>query len=84
MGWHTVPKSDDWKACTIAAAHAARQSLWVHCACGRQRFVEPEALAAECGVAVETPLLALAMRLRCSSCREKRVLVWHAPMRMAR
>jgi hypothetical protein len=81
MAWHRVPKNDDWKACTIAAAFGRRQSIWVHCVCGHQRFVEPSAFAADCGVDLGTPLLSLAMRLRCTVCNEKKVFVWPAPQR---
>jgi pentatricopeptide repeat protein len=47
MTWRTVPQNDDWRAVTVGKAALAGEMLWMHCYCGRRRFVKAVDLMAE-------------------------------------
>lgn len=79
MTWHTIPKDDAWKQVTLAYVVGRGKRIWVHCACGRNEMRDPTEFAAEKGLALTTPLLAIALRLRCQSCGKKQVQVWPDP-----
>jgi len=82
--WRTIPKDDAWKQVTLPHVEGLGQRVWVHCHCGRQRLLEPSAFAADVGVLMETPLLSIAIKLRCSACGEKHVQVWPEPYGIGR
>jgi len=79
MPWHAIPRDDAWRQVTLDHIHGLGQRIWVHCHCGRQRVVEPGAYAAETGISMSAPLLAIALRLRCKACGERTVQVWPEP-----
>jgi len=84
MSWHTIPRDDAWRQVTLAHIHSLGQRLWINCACHRERLVEPLAYAVETGLDPATPLLSIALRLRCSACGTRRVAVQPEPYGIGR
>jgi hypothetical protein len=79
MSWHPIPKDDAWRRVTLAHVEGLGQRLWIRCACGRERLVEPGVYSAETRVPMTTPLLAITVRLRCTSCGARKVHVRPEP-----
>lgn len=82
MAWHTIPRDDAWKQVTLAHVDALGRGIWIHCHCGRQKIVGPGAFAIELRLPMTTPLLSIALRMRCTACGEKKVQVWPEPYSM--
>ena len=68
--WHRFPKDDAWKACTLAYAERERVKLEPNCRnCQHKGQAKSGAeVSAWADVPMETPIIALALRLVCSTC----------------
>jgi len=68
--WHRFPKDDGWKSCTLAYTERQRFKLEPSCrnCWHRGAVMTPSEVAAWAGVAMDTPVIALAARLVCSRC----------------
>lgn len=80
MSWHKFPKDDAWKQVTLASVQALGNCIWIFCtACDHERTEDPAEFAHAKIIAMTTPLLLIASRLRCSKCGAKKALVWPEP-----
>jgi len=80
MSWHKFPKDDAWKQVTLASVEALGQRIWIRCnACEHERTENPAEFANAAALAMTTPLLLIASRLRCQKCGAKQALVWPDP-----
>jgi hypothetical protein len=84
MSWRSFAKDDAWKRVTLAHVAGLGQRVWIRCACGRERVVEMAEFSAETGVPMTTPLLAIALRMRCTRCGERKVKVAPEPYAIGR
>lgn len=74
MTWHRKPKDNAWKQVTPASVVASgTRELWLRCHCGHSVDVDALEFARGHGLDPErTPLLRIAMALRCTRCGEKK------------
>jgi hypothetical protein len=78
--WNPLPKDDAWKQCTLRGVVDAGQRLWLDCCgCNRHRYIGPLEWAEKHGVDLETPLLLISRRIRCSRCGRRAVKVKAEP-----
>ena len=80
MSWHKFPKDDAWKLVTLASIEALGHRVWIRCnVCAHERTEDPAEFARIAGIAMETPLLSIAYRLRCQKCGERKAHCWPEP-----
>jgi hypothetical protein len=78
--WHTEPKNDAWREVHLAHVESLGNRLWLRCnACGHSMTPEPCAFAAEHHLDMQTPLLLIARRLKCTRCNERKAHCWPEP-----
>ncbi len=80
MSWHQQPRDGEWRKVTLAYLEDLGQRLWIRCdACVHELLEKPSEFAHTSGVAMETPLLTISQRLRCSKCGEVKAHAWPEP-----
>ena len=79
MVWHRVPKDDAWKQVHLDYVAGLGVPLWIHCACGHQKLIDPMEFAAAHKLDRRTPLLRISQAMRCKRCGERKVSVWSKP-----
>ena len=69
--WHRFPKDDSWRQCTLASSVKNGDRYQPYCrSCWHSgRIMTPEEVSAWADVPMETPIIALAARLVCLTCR---------------
>jgi len=78
--WHTEPKNDAWREVHLAHVESLGSQLWLRCnACGHSLTPEPRAFANEHHLDMQTPLLMIAQRLKCTHCNERKAHCWPEP-----
>jgi hypothetical protein len=78
--YHQPPKDGAWKQVTIAhIIERDRRLILGCCGCQREQKVWPQAYAEKHGVPLETPLLALQRRIRCTTCKARIVHIMPEP-----
>jgi hypothetical protein len=78
--WNPFPKDDAWKRCSLRGVVDAGQRLWLDCCgCNRHRYIPVLEWAEKHGVDLDTPLLLVARRVRCSRCGRRAVKVRSEP-----
>ncbi len=79
--WHSAPKNDAWREVHLAHVESLGNRLWLRCdACGHSITPEPRELANEHQLDMETPLLLIARRLKCTHCNERKAHCWPEPL----
>jgi hypothetical protein len=82
--YHPIPDDDGWRAVTLAYVIGHDRRLWLYCnRCQRSQYVWPAEFAAEHGIDLETPLLSIARRIRCTGCGLRLMTVWEEPYSIA-
>jgi hypothetical protein len=75
-----VPKDDRWKQCTVRSIVDEGMRLWLHCyGCHRHRYVDTLEWTEKNGVDLDTPLLLVSQRVRCTRCSQRTVTVTSEP-----
>jgi len=78
--WHVEPQNDEWREVHLAHVESLGSKLWLRCnACGHSMTPEPGAFAKEHHLDMETPLLLIARRLKCTHCNERKAHCWPKP-----
>lgn len=74
MTWHCIPKDDAWKLVTpTSVVENGTAQLWLRCHCGHSVDVDALEFARQHDLDPDkTPLLKIAMALRCTRCGEKK------------
>jgi hypothetical protein len=73
MDWHRTPKDEAWRKAHLAMLAKLSMGLMLRCECCNRIVLEDARLfAARHGLAMETPLLKISRRLRCTQCGGRR------------
>jgi hypothetical protein len=66
---HWLPKDDGWKQCTLRRLVNEGLRLWLHCyGCHRHCYVDTLAWVEKNAVDLDTPILLINRRVRCTRC----------------
>jgi hypothetical protein len=80
--WNPFPKDSAWQRATLRGIVDDGKKLWLHCsACERHRYLPTLEWVQKHGVDLDTPLLLVARRIRCSRCGRRAVKVRSEPYR---
>jgi hypothetical protein len=78
--WHVEPENDAWREVHLAHVENLGNRLWLRCnACGHNITPEPREFAHLHHLDMETPLLSIAQRLKCTHCNERNAHCWPEP-----
>lgn len=78
--WHSEPKSDAWREVHLSHVASLGNRLWLRCnSCGHSITPDPLGFAAEHPLHMQTPLLLIARRLKCTHCNECKAHCWPKP-----
>jgi DNA-directed RNA polymerase subunit RPC12/RpoP len=78
--WHVEPKDECWREVHLAHVESLGNRLWLRCnVCGHSLTPQPRAFAAEHHLDMQTPLLLIARRLKCTHCNERKAHCWPEP-----
>ena len=74
------PKDDAWKQCGVRGIVDDGNKLWLHCyGCHRHRYADAREWVEKNDVDLDTPLLLISRRVRCTRCDRLTVTVTAAP-----
>jgi hypothetical protein len=73
MSWHPRPKDEAWKHAHLAIVEKLGKHLWLNCGwCQRAVMADVREFAKTHQLDMNTPLLTVSRRLRCTRCGERK------------
>jgi hypothetical protein len=77
---YRFPKDDAWTQCTLRGLLDEDKRLWLHCyGCHRHRYVDTRAWVEKNAVDIDTPILLISRRVRCTRCNRLTVTLAAEP-----